>query len=110
MASSERGREAAASNVSSFKLATLQYATASQTPGKQLTHPEDPQQAVEDPDHPVQDRGALDSAEAMREEGSPGLLDYHGLLLLLLGRDHHHLQAQEPAGQEGGEVAQLEAG
>ena len=46
----------------------------------------------------------------LREEGSPGLLDQHGLLLLLLGRDHHpHLQAQEPAGQEGGEVAHLEA-
>ena len=47
----------------------------------------------------------------LREEGSPGLLDHHGLLLLLLGRDHHphHLQAQEPAGQEGGEVAHLEA-
>ena len=47
----------------------------------------------------------------MREEGSPGLLDHHGLLLLLLGRDHHHphLQAQEPAGQEGGEVAHLES-
>ena len=39
------------------------------------------------------------------EEGSPGLLDHHGLPLLQLGRDDHHLQ--QPAdhgGLQGGSV------
>ena len=37
--------------------------------------------------------------EQLGEEGSPGLLDHHGLPLLQLGRDDHHLQ--QPADQGG---------
>ena len=46
----------------------------------------------------------------LREEGSPGLLDHHGLLLLLQGRDQDlHLHRDDPVGLQDGGVVCLEA-